>query len=531
MNLTWTILAIGALFLATLTLAQQQQTTPAGNSSQVVLASYDNSKVLLEQGSPEFILWDTSLCNSVETCPETLITKLTNIYETDAFGTKVPHRAASDILNIPLGGWSSTRLPIGSPAVDAMEAYYRIPFKQSMPTCDGMLGQPSAPGGGVILELFVVGEATNVTTSTGTTLASTRMKTELIPGNVKWNIRVDKWPFCGSNDKLHLDVMLRSGATNDKSSQISSPSSASTGNGIVIKSYEQVAQDLQMEYDLINSVLPREVISPPEVIVFEGQQLPFPQALAPQSEEEFEEGQQQQQSGGRKLKTAPNPGPSAESWPMTGPRSGSTPGNSTITAPMKNPKERRAAALEIILASPGVSQPQKAKLIEKFSNSRPVYGLGRRDLSTEKGNFIFFNETSNARQAKVDAPAVALLDGNVASVVVTAAAPENNDQLVMLRIQTPVFANTMVYDPVAVISETEERVDGEIRDAIMAAAVEQGGDTAMVGGVPSLPPVEKTEEDFDPVLVFIDVESGAWMRRGGGGVLLALVLGAAVVFF
>lgn len=496
MKLTWTTLA---LFLFLATLAQSQ-----------------GGKVVLNQSSPEFILWDTSLCKSVEVCPETLITKLTNIYETDSFGNKVPHRAASDILSTPNGGWSSSRLPIGSPAVDALEAYYRIPYKQTVPTCDGMLGQPSAPGGGVILELFVPGEATNVTTSTGTTLASTRIKTELIPGNVKWNIRVDKWPFCGSNDKLHLDVMLRAGATNEMSGQVSSSSpsaAASRGNGIKIKSYEQVAHDLEIEADLIDSVLPREVISPPEVIVFEGQQQPVP--MAPQSEE------QQQLSGGRKLKTAPNPGPSTESWPITGPRSGSTFVNGTsntgTTTPVKSPKGRKAAALELILASPGISGPQKAKLVEKFSNSRPVYGLGRKDLSTEKGNFIFFNETSNARQAKVDTPEVALLDGNVAAVVVTAVTPDN-DQLVMLRILTPVFADTMVYDPVAVISETEERVDGEIRDAIFAASVEEGGDADVVDGVPSLPRIEKTEEEeevVDPVPVFIDVESGVLMRSGG----------------
>lgn len=333
MKRTRTLLTLGVFFLATassaLSLAQQQPlaTPQAGNnSSQVLLASYDNSKVLLEQGSPEFILWDTSLCKSVETCPETLTTKLANIYEEDAFNNKVPHRAASDILDVQRGGWSSTRLPIGSPAVDAMEAYYRVPYKQSVPTCDGMLSQPSALGGGIILELFVVSNVTNVTTSTGnklTTLWNNTIKTELIPGNVKWNIRVDKWPFCGSTDKLHLDITMRAGAAattttmnnnnnnnNKSSSQISSSSSSlpspNKGTGIKIKSYEQVATDLAMESDLMNAVLTREVMSPPsEVVVFEGQPVPSP-AMSPPSEV----GEiQQQQTGGRKLKTAPQPRP------------------------------------------------------------------------------------------------------------------------------------------------------------------------------------------------------------------------------
>eukprot|EP00887_Chlorella_sp_A99_P002706 scaffold6.g2706.t1 len=217
--------------------------------------SRQNVSVLLAGEAPRFTAWSSSPAagwNASDTPNVWLVIELRGVAELDASGAPVALRGGNDLLDLlgdaPLA-WKVENATVGQPAVAAQRASLLLPFKSSVPDCGGAtpLDMPAtgADGSrpGVTLEVLLFGAGTNF--SAAPSLANATV--DVLPGNLKYSVRVDGWPFCFRNDSLAFEIAVLA-------------SNASANGGVTAQNGADIAKQLaQEEADLTGASDPASV--------------------------------------------------------------------------------------------------------------------------------------------------------------------------------------------------------------------------------------------------------------------------------
>lgn len=440
----------------------------------VVQLSLDNTNVVLDQGSPSFTFWDVKSCSDITQCPSSIFVKLANAYELDPVsGRLLAGRQVTSVFEASKGGWTSKRSPVGTPPVETLQAYYKVPIKPVVPSCNTALNGAvfTQPNAFLVLELFLFKAATNVTTHTqsNSTVIET---TEILPGNLKWNVRVDGWPFCSSKNRLVLEFLMRSGQDSD-----------STGESVEIKTYSQILNEIQSDASTLE-----EYFAP----VLDVEVTPYAYGSS-------------------------SPAPEASSHDDDTLEESSLPSHAKTSLPSPKPHVLPQVILDTIMGFPDIESTHKQLLIQRYNSSRPVHGFGKRNL-TDPGHFIFFPPTLSGQkgredQCKVDVPGRAVVDNVVKNIDVQAIGVENAPKDVRLKIMVPAFNTNVVYDPVAAISDSQGQVQSSIEDAInQVVGIESAIPTQ---GIP--PPLVEEQSELPNI-------DAPLVRRSSGACMCSFIL-------
>jgi hypothetical protein len=390
-----------------------------------------DAHVVLAADAPVFTFFKDADCGALRNCTEFLVGALAHVAERDLAGLPALGRNASDMLNITAAGWRFTAAPLAD-SLGTRVAEFVIPLKKTPPACAAPPANATravGPDAAVVLELLLPREDTNTTFGEETI--------ELLGGNLKWNVKVKGWPFCSSANKLAVNFLLQ-GAANT--------TAPTTVNSTALLAQVEEQRALLLEgADIVAAPAPAPALAPALV--------PAPAPASAGILATLDAVLGLVASAGGRLPVAPAGVGNGRSAPGQG---GCGAGNGRGP-----PFQRPADAIAGREYAAGV----KAELSEKFEKGRPVAGFGRRGLETP-GTFIFFPPGRTARQAKVDVPAVAMVDGAAALVAVAVKPPAPGQAATAVELLLPYFNSTMTYDPVAAVAASEAAVGELVQEAL-----------------------------------------------------------------
>jgi hypothetical protein len=386
--------------------------------------------VVLAAAAPVFTFFKDADCGALRNCTEFLVGALADVAERDLAGLPVLGRNASDMLNITAAGWRFTAAPLAD-GLGTRVAEFVIPLKKTPPACAGSAPPANAtravgPDAAVVLELLLPREDTNTTFGEETI--------ELLGGNLKWNVKVKGWPFCSPANKLAVNFLLQ-GAANT--------TAPTTANSTALLALVEEQRALLLEgADSVAAPAPALALAP----------APAPASAGILATLDAVLGGLIAPAGGG-LPVAPTGAGNGRSAPGQG---GAGPGNG------RGPPFQRPADA---IAGREYGAAVREELSERFEKGRPVAGFGRRGLETP-GTFIFFPPGHTARQAKVDVPAVAMVDGAAALVAVAVKPPAPGQATTAVELLLPYFNSTMIYDPVVAVAASEAAVGELVQEAL-----------------------------------------------------------------
>ncbi|KAK9829319.1 hypothetical protein WJX72_005184 [[Myrmecia] bisecta] len=136
--------------------------------------------------------------------PEWLEVIMPRVYEADVNGNKVTGRGNTNVLYQNPNSqtnWTTENVQVGSPSVRAVKASLVYTQRPTFPACPGAASQTPLtnpnPNAKFTLTVHLLQADTNITLNGVTT--------EVLKGNLKFNLDADHWPFCSAANQLVVD--------------------------------------------------------------------------------------------------------------------------------------------------------------------------------------------------------------------------------------------------------------------------------------------------------------------------------------